>query len=385
MPSEDEPAFRNLQEAAAESGSGISYRSLSDRADSLPSPPRFTFGCFDGDLASRYYHETVVLGTGLFVASGVEVSGPYCLSQGGMFFESPQLHLDPNCLNASLEYYGVTRSSRRLRAVAGQCAMLIGPGFEIYGHWLMDFLPKLYVLHALGYDIDSLRYLVPVGTPEFGIALLDLLGIHSEQLIAHDWQTETVMADELLMPTLLRTNSRVAPPFADAVGFIARRIVARSGELAPSPHGPRLFISRRLANREMRHLSNRERIEQLAKAAGFAIVHPEQMPLLDQVRLFNGASHIMGEYGSALHGSIFAPSGTIVAALRGSGSPIAGFLQSAVGHALGQPTGYVIGPTRPDDPLESFEIAERDFQLCRALVFGNLPMEPRPGRDEHPS
>lgn len=369
--------FKNLREAAAEPDSGIAYTSLSERADSLPGPPRFTFGGFDGDLAGRYYNELAVLGTGLFAANGLEVSGPCCLSRDQTFFESWQLHLNPQDLQAMLavrDARGFRR--RRRRREPGRCVMLLGPGFQTYGHWLVDFLPKLFVLHALGHEIDSLRYLIPASTPAFGVDLLNVLGIGSEQLIVYDDQAETVIPEQLLIPTLVRTSSRTAPPFADATHFIMDRIRARHGVPSPSPHGPRLFISRRLSERHTRRrLLNRERIEQLAADSGFAVIHPQQMPLLDQVRLFAGASHILGEYGSALHASIFAPHGTVVAALRGSGSPVAGFLQSGIGAALRQPTGYVIGPTRSDDRLESFEIAERDFALCRGLVFGRLPLQ----------
>lgn len=366
-------AFRSLRAEAARANSGIVYVGLSDRCDSLPTPPRFTFGSFDGDLAKRYYHEVLVLETGLFVATGMGLSGTFFLSRGDAIFECDQLHLHAGTLDTVAAAHELTRFSRRDRVEAGRCVMLLGPGHTIYGHWLVDFLPKLFVLHAAGYDIDTLRYLVPADTPAFGIALLELIGIGRERLIQYDPLFETVLADELLIPTLVRTNSRTAPPFADAVAFLMGRIAERHAP-APAGHGSRLFISRARAGRGMRRLLNRERIEYLATEAGFSVVHPEQLTLPDQVRLFQGASRIIGEYGSALHGTIFSPPETIVCALRGSGSPIAGFLQSSIGRALGQPTGYVIGPTREGDRLESFEVAEQDFALCRDLVFGRLPL-----------
>ncbi|MEO9189212.1 MAG: glycosyltransferase 61 family protein [Acetobacteraceae bacterium] len=368
-------SFRNLQEAAAQAGSTITYIPLSDRADSLPVPPRFTFGPFASDLASRYYHEVLVLGTGLFVAKAITLSGHFLLSQGETIFACDQLHLSSGVLAPLVTSLDLTRFSRRTRIEPGRCVMLLGPGLEIYGHWLVDFLPKLYVLHAAGYDIETLRYALPADTPAFGLALLHLLGIGEDQLILYDPLFETVLADELLIPTMVRTNSRAAQPFADAATFLGRRINDRHGVGPPSALARRLYISRARSGRQVRRLLNRERIEQLAQEVGFSVVHPEHLPLLDQIRLFQGATHIMGEYGSALHAAIVSPPGTIVCALRGSGSPIAGFLQSSIGYALRQPTGYIIGPARDGDRLESYEIAERDFALCRDLVFGGRKLQ----------
>ncbi len=362
--------YRSLRDAR-----GVAYQPLSERADGLPLPPRFTFGPFDADLASRYYHEVVVLETGLYVARGVTLSGHFCLSDGDELLACDALHLHPGTLDAVAPSFELLRFSRRTRRDAGRCVMLGGPGLPVYGHWLVDFLPKLFALGLSGYDIDALRYLLPADTPPFGLALLALVGIPAEQIVLYDPLFDAVQPDELLIPTLLRTNSRIAPPFAAAASFLARRIEERHGPPAAPPAAPRLFISRARSGRALRTLINRERIEQLASEAGFAIVHPQQLPLLEQVRLFQGAREIIGEYGSALHATIFSPPGTLVCALRGSGSPIAGFLQSAIGHALGQPTGYVIGPTRDGDPLEPFEVAERDFALCRDLVFGGRELQ----------
>jgi capsular polysaccharide biosynthesis protein len=119
----------------------------------------------------------------------------------------------------------------------------------------------------------------------------------------------------------------------------------------------------------MRGLLNRDRIEQIATEAGFAIVHPEQMPLLEQFAMFDAARQILGEYGSAMHGTMFSPTGTTVGLLRGTGSPVAAFLQSAIGDSLEQPTGYIFGQTIEGDPLERFTVHEEAWRTCLDLIF----------------
>jgi capsular polysaccharide biosynthesis protein len=114
---------------------------------------------------------------------------------------------------------------------------------------------------------------------------------------------------------------------------------------------------------------NRDRIEQIATEAGFAIVHPEQMPLLEQFATFDAARQIVGEYGSAMHGTMFSSAGTTVGLLRGTGSPVAAFLQSTIDDALEQPTGYIFGQTIEGDPLERFAVNEEAWQTCLDLIF----------------
>jgi predicted O-methyltransferase YrrM len=111
----------------------------------------------------------------------------------------------------------------------------------------------------------------------------------------------------------------------------------------------------------------------MAERAGFSIVHPEKLPLIEQVRLFKGARELVGEYGSAMHGSIFSPPDTIVGALRGSARHPA-FIQSGIGQSLGQPTGYVFGPTDDRDPAQGFTVSEEDFADCLRLIFDGVPL-----------
>ena len=50
-----------------------------------------------------------------------------------------------------------------VRHVRGPLAVIYGPGHETYGHWLVDFLPRLWVLAQAGHDILTLRYAMPPG------------------------------------------------------------------------------------------------------------------------------------------------------------------------------------------------------------------------------
>jgi capsular polysaccharide biosynthesis protein len=46
------------------------------------------------------------------------------------------------------------------------------------------------------------------------------------------------------------------------------------------------------------------------------VVRPEAMGLLEQIALFRSASHVIGEYGSAIHSTVFGPPGMRVGFIR---------------------------------------------------------------------
>lgn len=74
-----------------------------------------------------------------------------------------------------------------------------------------------------------------------------------------------------------------------------------SEDAAPGPRA--LFISRRAGNRACR---NTPEVEDVFRAHGFEVIHPEEFPLARQAELFAGARVIAGFGGSALFNVLFA-------------------------------------------------------------------------------
>jgi len=257
--------------------------------------------------------------------------------------------------------------------------LLAGPGYRVYGHWISDILPKIYLLHAAGLDVLNMKILFPHDVPRFGLAWLELLGISPENLIRYDPTDQIVRVEELLVPTTFHNGVRMAPELKPAAVLLSQLIERRNGAPPMEPANQRLFLSRGQApqNRVIRH---RERLEELAVRAGLSIVHPQTLSLHEQVRLFQGASMVVGEYGSALHGTLFSRPGTIVCALRGSlAHP--GFVQSGLGHSLDQPTGYVFGRNESSDVHSEFVVPEAAFEDCLELLTrtGQVDTFPAPG------
>ncbi|HEX2943117.1 MAG TPA: glycosyltransferase family 61 protein, partial [Rhodopila sp.] len=192
----------------------------------------------------------------------------------------------------------------------------------------------------------------------------------------YDVEADLVCPEVLFIPTMVRHSSRTAPLFAQAVSLV-RSLIWQRNNMPPLQPRRRMYVSRsrveedKSAPLNRRTLLNRDRIETLARQAGFEIVHPEQHPLIEQFAMFRDAEAIIGEYGSALHTCIFSEQAPIICALQGAG-PTSTFLQSGICHALDQPLGYVFGPATEDG--SAFTIAEDAFTTCLDLIFSGAPL-----------
>jgi capsular polysaccharide biosynthesis protein len=176
------------------------------------------------------------------------------------------------------------------------------------------------------------------------------------------------------VPTGLRLGNRVSPGFGQATRFWVDLLRART-RLPPSPLGGRIFLSRGNTNQQ-RAILNRDAVETVAAERGFAPISPETLPFIDQVALFTGATMLVGEYGSALHGAVFSAPGTVTCGLRGNVRHPS-FIQSGMGAALGQHTGYVLGDAPGQTVEQRFTIdladVERALDIVEAVAAGRIP------------
>jgi capsular polysaccharide biosynthesis protein len=248
-----------------------------------------------------------------------------------------------------------------VRHVSGKLAVIYGPAHETWGHWLTDFLPRLWVLRQAGHDLETLRFLVPPDLRPFALTLLRLCGLRENQLLAYDYFAELVRADMLLMPTGLRAGNRLAPCFAEATAFWTARASQDSGT-----NRRRVYLSRAGAPQQ-RQMLNREAIEAVARDAGFEVVQPETLSVASQIKMFSGARMLAGEYGSGLHNSVFAGPGAAVCGLRGT-SRHPSFLQSGIATALRQDAGYVFAATEGQDVDQRFKISPELFRHALELM-----------------
>ncbi|HET6182593.1 MAG TPA: glycosyltransferase family 61 protein [Acetobacteraceae bacterium] len=360
-------AIRAIRDAPS-----ASFELLCPATVRVPPSPKFTFGTFEAPLARWYYGASHLHAGGLFKLRDFCVSHPYLLSKDGVVYCCPEANIHPGHTLAALQGRDLPRTPIRL---SGQFVMITGPGYPIYGHWLSDFLPKLAVLNGLGYDLGSLKFLVPHDVPAFGLEWLDLLGFHRDNIVEFDLGDTSREVEELLIPTTLHNGVRGSTLYRNAADLLLDRVRAQHPSVDDAGDEIPVFLSRAKSS-QSRELLNRSAIEEEAASRGIALCHPQELSLLDQIRLFRKSRVIVGEYGSALHGSLFSRPGTVVCAIRGSRQHPA-FIQSGIGNILRQHTGYIFGANIPGDPAERFSVSLEDFRACLDSVVSGEGFDDR--------
>ncbi len=340
----------------------VTWREIEPPARSAAPSPAFMFGPSTPALAQQMFGQTATPGLGCYIVEGGGIGPTGIALRDGAVFSLHATNHPPRHVAEILARLQASDLGERF--IPGPLVALFGPSHEIYGHTLVDYLPKLWVLQAAGYDLADLRFVVPAKLAPVLLHILHGAGIAPAQCVPYAFWDEIIRTDLLIVPTIPRRFNRVAARFAEASGFWTaplRNSLARTSiDAKTAPR--RVFLSRRKA-RGTRKLANRDDIEHEATRHGFTIVHPETLSLAEQITLFENARLICGDYGSALHNIVFSAPGTMTCALRGTQAD-PGFIQTNIADALGQSTGYVFGPTLGDGQAQEFTIDPADFRAA---------------------
>lgn len=193
----------------------------------------------------------------------------------------------------------------------------MGAHSDFFGHWICEYLSR-YVAAVLSGLLPPVPVLIDAHMPRSHRQALELM-LAAATLIIEVPPFATVSVRRLwcapnlmYMPLHERWNERfkwdygaAAPArFAPVTDELARRADLALG----SARGPRRVF---LARKDFRHrkLVNRAAIETMAKQRGFAVVYPEDLDFIEQVRLLRTARFVIAPEGSALFLAFFAEAG----------------------------------------------------------------------------
>jgi Glycosyltransferase 61 len=253
-------------------------------------------------------------GPGYTMLKDVRLSFPgMALARDGRFIEDPLTRLNPPWLSPALErdlsLGAERRRDRRVKGSVERGILLAGDGVDVYGHQLVDFLPGLAMLDEFDLFTDW-PLLLPSRAPKWLPPLIEAFARHAREIRTFSHRRSvSVDVGELCVPWALRH-----PGFHPAANRIFDRIAGLAGGGNGGGRGRRIFVVRQ--QRQGRRLTNAGEVMGLFEARGFEPVPPEQLPFVDQVRLFAGAELVAGEAGSALHGTVFSKPGTTTIELR---------------------------------------------------------------------
>jgi len=190
-----------------------------------------------------------------------------------------------------------------------EAVVLSAPGQHIYGHWLIDYLPRLHILHTSGGT--SLPVLLNVA-PDWCAAFLRAFGIEHHQLRRLAAGTG-VRLGRAIIPTLPKHDAHVAFPLLRAAADAFRRYIRAIPftPRQPLPRGPRYFLHRGGGSTRARPplIANMAELRDAAAGLGFTVISPERFSVRAQAHLFQGARVVVGEDGSALHNVAFSEPG----------------------------------------------------------------------------
>jgi hypothetical protein len=240
------------------------------------------------------HHEAAArLGHVRVVGESGQICLPHCLLSDVSF----EWFMEPRQI--SLLYRWALPPATHLAGLGTSIAVISG---HCYYHWLFNSLPRLGILEAAGLRWQDLDFIIanPLRHP-FQKESLNLLGVPLER-IRETGPHLNYHAESLALTTI--------PGFINHFhhDFLKHRLAPPPDA---SPPNRRLYVARG-GSRHRQVINESEVIAALAKE-GFEECHPEELTLLEQIRLFQQARAVVAPHGAALTNLVFCPAGTRVA------------------------------------------------------------------------
>jgi hypothetical protein len=301
---------------------------------------------------------------GVFVLGDVLITGHLYVSYRGAFIVDGS---EPNATALTFADQelssGIDPLSRPNIIELDRPALVVaGAGYPIWGHWILDFLPRLGLASSIfGRNLDGFLIPLPDDTPAWVRKMMEFFcGVREESIVYYNRMTQGLVCHRAVMPTFCHDKGlhpfvlELYKPFTRDRGF-------------PGPKN--ICVSRRLgagATRSaVRVFHQQPYFESAAVRHGFEMVFPETMTFRDQVDLFSNADKIIGEFGSGMHSAIFSKPGTSVGAVG-----LLNSCQQRISTLCGHKTFYLL----PDEQLgDSKQVIEtRVRSMYRNGLFGVL-------------
>lgn len=247
----------------------------------------------------------------IHVCHGLELRWPGFAFLNGELIDAPGVH--PEHLRRWRAENPDADASRHSKARGISDVSLVLPlaGYDVYGHWILDFLPRAWLFtEAFGYG-EKVDLVIPWDTPAFALQMLDLAFPMPNARVVRYGLTELIRLETAIVPSALHEDYRFHPAM--------NRFVAHLQDVAgalPPPVASKLFVSRASLVDSKRprnsRLANEAELRAVLEADGFLTVEPEKLSWSQQISLFSQARVIVGEGGSGLLNCLFSKSARVV-------------------------------------------------------------------------
>lgn len=179
--------------------------------------------------------------------------------------------------------------------------------FGHFGHMIVDTPSRLWPLHTGLMRPDDVAGSValpmlgagtsPQDLPRFARILLEAMSVAPGNLT---FLNQPTRVERLVVARRFSPHLGGAYPQFNAVTQAAGRVIgARSRLSGPLPK--RLFLSRSRLSDDPRGGPAQAVLDKVFESRGFSIIHPQELPLEDQIAMVRAAERIAGPFGSQLH------------------------------------------------------------------------------------
>lgn len=222
----------------------------------------------------------------------IEITKPTYMEPGSPRWPNRELKLSQVEAREMPERFRVPAGLERVT----EPVLLFGQLNQHFGHFLTDTMARMWALDRLapGQKVLFTPDLAEHLDKPFVRFVLDTLGLPRSRILRSD---KLLRLDRVICPLPSLQYARVYRMF-DRPHVQAAASVLRA--VRPLNRTP-VYLSRGGLGRGHRSLPGEELLEQRLAREGYLIVKPEQLPMAEQIRLFNGLGPVAGAFGSALH------------------------------------------------------------------------------------
>ena len=188
-------------------------------------------------------------------------------------------------------------------------AIYLGILLGHYGHFLLESISRWWPLAERLNNFDYYLFHLPnpsILKQSWVSKLLSLAGIDKRRIIHFDKSTR--VKSVIIPETSLQIGSHIFQKYRDICQHLLKPLDLENLKQTDQP----IYFSRRLLNRGVRKIAGEELLEDFLLKNGFYIVHPQFLPIEEQIYLINRHRYIVGIVGSALHSLVFSLSSKTV-------------------------------------------------------------------------
>jgi hypothetical protein len=166
---------------------------------------------------------------------------------------------------------------------------------DVYGHVLLEVLPSFWAKDLV--NDRGLKVATSVKMSRGYLSMFEALGVKEDKIVQVKGPT---VSPAVYLPSKPIQRRRHIDAMARGVFDRLRHALVSDSDITPQE---RIYISRsKVAGRK---LLNESEVEAMFSALGFTIIHPQELSIFDQVKLFSEAKLIAGSGGSAMHNTLF--------------------------------------------------------------------------------